>query len=403
MYQKDLKAAPLKAACDDAVESCVHWAGVDLNTASSTLLQHVAGLGPKTAAAIVAARVGPDGPFTRRKELLSRKLMKTKLYEQAAGFLRVLGGKVAFDATEVHPDDYATATGLLSAAGLPTKSLEFGAEAAAARKSALDGLAADVCPGVPLETVTQVKQALSRPCLDPRETAKPPVFRKGVLELSDVRAGMELVGTVRNVTDFGCFVDCGVGKCTSNPHHTSISSSVFERLLVGAGEDGLLHTSAVPPSHPAPGMGQVLQVTVESVDVSRGRLALRLSGVEGGSAAAAGSDRPAKRPRDEGHTPAPSYSRGGDGRGHGGRRGRGTAPGASRGRDAARAPALSSRGGAGRGVPRGRASARGDGGRGRAGRGDRGGSRGGGAKRARGGGSFGAALARGGGFGGGSN
>ena len=141
MYQKDLKASVLKAACADSIESCVHWAGVDLNTASVELLQHVGGLGPKTAQNIVEQRsICKRGQFRSRMELLTKKLLKPKLYEQAAGFLRVAGGKVALDATEVHPADYELANKLLRAAGLPTDSLAFGTEAAKQRKAALQGV-----------------------------------------------------------------------------------------------------------------------------------------------------------------------------------------------------------------------------------------------------------------------
>jgi uncharacterized protein len=311
MYQKDLKQAALKASCADAVESCVHWAGVDLNTASSTLLQHVGGIGPKTAEAIVqsresgsgsgSGRSGVGGAFRTRAELLSRKLVRPKLYEQAAGVLRVTGaGAPALDATEVHPSDYPIAEQLLSRAaaggaaagagghghgqqqphGVGLLSLEFGEAAAAARKAALDALLqqmlsqssshdTDGADGsgqmvripatvgaagveVEVERVVQIIGALSRAYLDPREAAPPPVFRRGVLCLADVSVGMELTGTIRNELDFGWFVDCGLG------------------------EDGLLHTSAVPPHCPPPSIGEVLTVAVGSVDVSRGRLGLRL-------------------------------------------------------------------------------------------------------------------------------
>ena len=285
MYQKDLKAAALKSACTDAVESCVHWAGVDLNTASSSLLQHVGGVGPKTAEAIVRSRESTK-PFQSRADLLARKLLRPKLYEQAAGFLRVTGaGSPALDATEVHPNDYGVATQLLKAAGLPTDTLEFGEGAAAARQSAFDALlpqllsaavpassdaehgqteirmvqipssdsGASTSTSVPVAEVRQIVEALCRSFADPRESAPPPVFRQDVLSLSDVRVGMELTGVVRNEVDFGWFVDCGLG------------------------EDGLLHTSAVNSAGCAPpSIGDVVAVTATSVDVGRRRLGLSL-------------------------------------------------------------------------------------------------------------------------------
>ncbi len=343
MYQKDLKAAALKTACADAVESCVHWAGVDLNTASSTLLQHVGGVGPKTAQAIVRSREVAR-PFQSRLDLLERKLLRPKLFEQAAGFLRVTGaGSPALDATEVHPNDYNVATQLLMAAGLPTDTLQFGEKAAAGRKAAFDVLLAKLLPGhvsagygandekagtqmveilgtfAPVEVVNQIVGALCRSFVDPREAAPPPVFRQDVLSLSDVSVGMDLTGVVRNEVDFGWFVDCGLG------------------------EDGLLHTSAVNSAQCLPpSIGDVIAVTATSVDVARGRLGLTLQhhhvptpshdGAPGSSSGDSRgrhrkydndehSDRPAKRVRSVSSSSGLGTSRGSGTRGHSGRGG----------------------------------------------------------------------------------
>lgn len=243
-YQHDLDQNRLNAALDGVVESCVNSVGVDLNTASYPLLVHVAGIKPATARNIVAYRE-QKGKFSSRRELLEVPRLGKVTYTQCAGFLRIAGGTNHLDNTPVHPESYPLAEKVYALAGGDPEAL-----------AALDAesLAASLEAGLP--TLRDIIAALQQPGRDPRDELPPPLFRDGVTRLEDLAAGMILAGTVRNVVDFGAFVDIGVGR------------------------DGLLHRSALGRrvAHPsdilAPGMA--VEITVIAVDLERERISLAL-------------------------------------------------------------------------------------------------------------------------------
>jgi uncharacterized protein len=252
MYQHDLAEKALTHALAGVVEDAVNHVGVDLNTASVSLLTHVAGLNSKVAKAIVAHRA-EHGPFKRRADLRAVKGLGAKTYEQAAGFLRVPGGEEPLDATPIHPETYPAVRKLLTTlslkaeAGLP--------QALRARRTslALPALARDIGVGEP--TLQDMLDALERPGRDPREDLPAPHLRQDVLKLEDLKPGMRLTGTVRNVVPFGVFVDIGVKQ------------------------DGLVHVSELAEGFVRDplglvSVGAVMEVEVVEVDKARGRIAL---------------------------------------------------------------------------------------------------------------------------------
>lgn len=249
MYQHDVDQKRLAAALEAVVETVVNRVGVDVNTASAALLAHVAGIGPKLAQSIVAYR-DAQGPFRDRRRLLKVPGLGPKAFEQAAGFLRVGDGPNPLDASAIHPESYPTAEAVLSRAGVTARaSLEQ-------RSTALQGLLAHLRPEglareleVGLPTLTDILEQLVRPGRDPREDLAAPILRRDVLTMDDLRPGMRLEGTVRNVVDFGAFVDIGVKQ------------------------DGLLHTTRIPAGASL-GVGDVITVEVLEVDQERGRIAL---------------------------------------------------------------------------------------------------------------------------------
>jgi len=255
LYQHDVNQTALGKALDVVVESVVNQVGIDLNTASPALLQYISGIGPKTAEAIVAHR-DAQGAFATRHALLEVSGIGPKTFQQAAGFLRVPDGDEPLDNTPIHPESYAVARAVLDKVGLPLGDPQLSRRLAALRRSEdLDALAEDLGTGRP--TLEDILDALARPGRDPRDALEGPVLRGDVLTMDDLREGMRLRGTVRNVVDFGAFVDIGVKR------------------------DGLIHISNlssgyVRDPHDKVAVGDVVEVEVISVDLQRGRIGLRL-------------------------------------------------------------------------------------------------------------------------------
>lgn len=257
-YQHDMPKKELTAALDGVVEDCVNGVGVDLNTASFSLLSHVAGINSTIAKNIVAYRT-ENGAFTDRKQLKKVSKLGAKTFEQCAGFLRIPNAANTLDQTAVHPESYAAAEAILNACGFSLSAMTPQTHPeilAAADRYGLDALAKQAGVGVP--TMNDILQELSKPGRDPRESLPPPLLRSGdIMELKDLKPGMELMGTVRNITDFGCFVDVGVH------------------------EDGLVHISKICKhyiKHPMEvvQVGEVVKVWVLEVDGKRGRISLTM-------------------------------------------------------------------------------------------------------------------------------
>jgi len=263
LYQHDVDQKRLAEALDAVVESVVNQVGVDVNTASPALLRYVAGIGPKLAQAIVAYR-DAHGPFPSRAALLKVPGLGPKSFQQAAGFLRVPGGENPLDNTGVHPESYPVVERLLEAMrdtgrkwdrALSWETLPRLLPRFVARFDDLGELADWLEVGLP--TLEDIIAELTRPGRDPRDELPPPILRQDVLTMEDLQPGMRLRGTVRNVVDFGAFVDIGVKQ------------------------DGLIHVSQmgdhyVRNPHELLAVGDVVEVTVLSVDVERGRIGLRL-------------------------------------------------------------------------------------------------------------------------------
>jgi uncharacterized protein len=249
MYQHDVNQAELADALDGVVESVVNQVGVDLNTTSPALLTHVAGVGPKLAERIVAYR-NENGPFPNRAALSDVAGLGPKAFEQAAGFLRVHGGDNPLDASAIHPESYGVAETVLARAGVTphTPPIERQAGLAAlCEQQPLEDLAAELSTGVP--TLSDIFEQLARPGRDPREDAPAPILRSDVLKMEDLQPGMRLKGTVRNVVDFGAFVDIGVKN------------------------DGLLHRSKIPRDTQLQ-VGDVIEIEILNVEPERGRIGL---------------------------------------------------------------------------------------------------------------------------------
>jgi uncharacterized protein len=258
LYQHDVDQKRLGEQLETVVESAVNYVGVDLNTASAALLGYVSGLSSKTARAIVAQR-DASGPFTSRAELRKIKGLGPKSFEQAAGFLRIPTAADPLDNTAVHPESYAAARALVARFGndgarLPDVALRV-RQAIGAGQTTLAALAADLGIGEP--TLGDILDAMARPGRDPRDDAPPPILRSDVLKLEDLQFGMWLKGTVRNVVDFGAFVDIGVKQ------------------------DGLVHVSEMAGRFvrnplEVVQVGDIVDVRVLSVDAARGRIALSM-------------------------------------------------------------------------------------------------------------------------------
>ena len=255
LYQHDVNQTALAGALDVVVEAVVHSVGIDLNTASAALLQHISGIGPKTAEAVVAHR-DERGPFATRAALQEVRGIGPKTFEQAAGFLRVPGGAEPLDNTSIHPESYPAARALLARLEAPLGDPQLApALAALRRETDLARLAVELGAGLP--TLEDILDALARPGRDPRDALAGPLLRGDVLTMNDLHEGLQLRGTVRNVVDFGAFVDIGVKRA------------------------GLIHISQmgneyVRNPHDKVSVGDVVPVVVISVDLERGRIGLKL-------------------------------------------------------------------------------------------------------------------------------
>ncbi|NDJ34848.1 MAG: RNA-binding transcriptional accessory protein [Chloroflexi bacterium] len=262
LYQHDVDQKALERAVQRVTESVVNQVGVDLNTASPALLQYVAGLGPTLAERIVEFRE-QYGQFLNREELMRVKGLGEKTYEQAVGFLRIFDGTSALDRTGIHPESYKAALRLLRVIEASPRDSDLPEKIERIRANvALDRLAEKFKIGEP--TMAYILDELINPGRDPREDVPPPVLRADVLRMEDLQPGMLLKGTVRNVVDFGAFVDIGVK------------------------EDGLVHISnmaigRVESPYEVVQVGDVIEVTVVDVDSARGRIGLSMIGMPVGS------------------------------------------------------------------------------------------------------------------------
>jgi uncharacterized protein len=249
MYQHDVDQTALEHSLDGVVESVVNAVGVDVNTASPALLTHVAGIGPKLAYNIVSYR-DANGVFRSREDLHGVSGLGPKAYEQSAGFMRIRDGANPLDASAIHPESYAAAEAVLERAAISSSTPMV------ERKPALDALLASLpveklaeqldC-GLP--TLKDILEQLVRPGRDPRLETPAPILRSDVLKMEDLLVGMQLKGTVRNVVDFGAFVDIGVKQ------------------------DGLLHKSQIPHGTLLK-VGDIIDLEILKIEPERGRISL---------------------------------------------------------------------------------------------------------------------------------
>jgi uncharacterized protein len=252
--------ARLNQVLGGTVEDCVNTVGVDLNTASTSLLSYVAGLNSGIAKNIVEYRE-KNGKFTNRKQLLKVSKLGEKAFTQCAGFLRVAGGENIFDNTAVHPESYDGAKKLLGYFGYTDSDVKEGklAELPSKIKSAgVENMAKE--SGLGVDTLNDVVVELLKPGRDVRDSLPQPVLRSDVLEITDLKEGMILNGTVRNVTDFGAFVDLGVHQ------------------------DGLVHISELSSNfikHPSDvvKVGQAVKVKIKGVDLKKNRISLTMKDI----------------------------------------------------------------------------------------------------------------------------
>lgn len=258
-YQHDMNQKKLSEALAGVVEDCVNKVGVDLNTASASLLEYISGISKTLAKNIVLYREA-NGRFTDRRQLLKVAKLGPKAFEQCAGFMRITGGSNPLDATSVHPESYEAAGKLLASMGYSDEDL---------RKGGLAGLTKQVknvkklsdSLGIGEITLQDIVKELEKPARDPRDEMPKPILRTDVLEMKDLTPGMVLKGTVRNVIDFGVFVDIGVHQ------------------------DGLVHISQITDKkfikHPLEvlSVGDVVEVKVMSVDLQKKRIALTMKGL----------------------------------------------------------------------------------------------------------------------------
>ena len=260
-YQHDMPPAQLSQALGGVVEDCVNTVGVDVNTASVALLSYVAGINTGIAKNIVAYRE-ENGGFTERKELLKVSKLGKKTYEQCAGFLRVPGGKEPLDNTAVHPESYAAARKLLELCGLSEDDISSGSAAAgiSTKVKELGIKKAAEQAGVGDMTLSDIVKELMKPGRDPRDELPKPMLRTDVVDINSLKEGMELKGTVRNITDFGAFVDIGVHQ------------------------DGLVHISQLADryiKHPLDvvKVGDIVNVKILGIDVKKNRISLTMKGL----------------------------------------------------------------------------------------------------------------------------
>lgn len=253
-YQHDVSQKKLTEQLDFVVETAVNQVGVNLNTASATLLRHISGLTKTTAQNIVDYRE-ENGLFTNRKQLKDVKRLGPKAFEQSAGFLRIVNGDELFDNTGIHPETYKEAEQILEIVGISKDQL--GTEEVREMLGAIDNTEVREKVGLGKETYQDILKALTAPGRDMRDDMPAPLLRTDVLTIEDLTPGMELEGAVRNVVDFGAFVDVGVGQ------------------------DGLVHISKLSHNfvkHPKDvvAVGDIVTVWVDSVDLNRGRIGLSM-------------------------------------------------------------------------------------------------------------------------------
>lgn len=255
-YQHDMPKARMDEALKGVVEDCVNSVGVDLNTASYSLLSYISGINSAVAKNIVAYRE-ENGVFTDRKQLLKVSKLGAKAFEQCAGFLRVPGGSNVLDNTGIHPESYKAAKTLMEKCGITSEELGKG-DPVRSKVDAVGLKAISEETGAGLPTLRDIVRELEKPGRDPRDELPPPLMRSGdVMELKDLKPGMELMGTVRNIVDFGAFVDIGVH------------------------EDGLVHISQMSErriKHPLEVLkvNDVIKVWVLDIDEKRGRISLTM-------------------------------------------------------------------------------------------------------------------------------
>jgi uncharacterized protein len=270
LYQHDVKARHLHASLDSVVESCVNYVGVDVNTASPALLRYVSGLTQATARNLHEWRT-TRGPFASRQQFLEVAGFGEATYVQAVGFLKIVGGSNPLDSTWIHPESYAIAEQVLTRLGATPEALaDREAVAGLAERAGsidLDQLAAEL--GVGRLLLSDILEQLLRPGRDPREDLPQPIFKKGVLKFDDLEVGMELLGSVLNVVDFGAFVD--IGMHDSGLVHISQLSSRYVR-----------------DPHEVVSVGQVVKVWVLELDKARRRVALTMISPEQREAAHGG-------------------------------------------------------------------------------------------------------------------
>lgn len=258
-YQHDMNQKKLTSALDAVVEDCVNKVGVDLNTASAPLMEHISGINKTLAKNIVEYRE-TNGRFTSRKELLKVPKLGPKAFLQCAGFMRINDGKNPLDSTSVHPESYDIATALIKETGHSLEELKSGS-IKNIRKSIADVKKLAEKLGTGAITLTDIINELEKPARDPRDEMPKPILRGDVLEMKDLTEGMVLKGTVRNVIDFGAFVDIGVHQ------------------------DGLVHISQMSDKyikHPMEvvNVGDIVTVKVMSVDLNKKRIQLTMKGIQ---------------------------------------------------------------------------------------------------------------------------
>ena len=254
-YQHDMNQKHLSEALGNVVEDCVNKVGVDLNTASASLLEYISGISKVIAKNIVAYRE-ENGAFTNRRQLLKVAKLGPKAFEQCAGFMRIAGGDNPLDGTSVHPESYKAALELLKRAKIEPEEIAKGGAAGISKKiTDYKKLSEELEAGE--ETLKDIVKELEKPARDPREEMQKPILRTDVLDMKDLKPGMILKGTVRNVIDFGAFVDIGVHQ------------------------DGLVHISQLSRKyikHPleAVSVGDIVEVKVLGVDMAKKRISLSM-------------------------------------------------------------------------------------------------------------------------------
>jgi len=250
LYQHDVDQSELARSLISVVESVVNLVGVDANTASPALLTYVSGIGQKLAERVVAYR-DENGPFKSREQLKKVSGLGPKAFEQSAGFLRINGGINPLDSSAIHPESYTIAEAVLKRAGISASTMPDQRQSALSRlqkEQPIQKLSEELGAGVP--TLEDIFEQLARPGRDPRLDLPLPILRSDILKMEDLATGMRLKGTVRNVLDFGAFVDIGVKQ------------------------DGLLHRSQVPPGVSMQ-VGDVIEIEILKIEPERGRISLK--------------------------------------------------------------------------------------------------------------------------------